>query len=124
MYEPRGVFGHSARVGWIELTLGDGINLPVSRYHVYGTDRARVDAIANRIEEFARRAGTGRSAAFGHYVDVGTRAFALMLIPFSLIARERRRAWLLFLASGALFFVAFALPVGALFPSLVIEGTR
>jgi hypothetical protein len=112
------------RIAELSLMLSASSAASRSHYHVAGFDRARVDAIANRIEAFGKSAASWRAPEYGDRARIAVKSLALLLLPMALALRHRRGSWLLYPVSVALFVTSYLFPFAVIFNSLVIAGTR
>jgi hypothetical protein len=91
-------------------------------YIVNGHDAARVQAITDRIERFGREHQTWRGPEIGEMARNAVKIVALLLLPLALALRDRRRVWLLYPASAALFAGSYLFPFAVVFSNLTITG--
>jgi hypothetical protein len=92
-------------------------------YTVWGRDRARVDAIADRIDAFGRASSTWRTPKNGEIIRTTLKVLGLILIPLALGLRDRRFAWTLYPTSLLVFAASYLIPFASLFTACRILGS-
>ena len=123
-YRERAGMLNRARVSSISFVLMASTVKRDNSYRVEGHDSARVNAIADSIEAFARRSATWRGPEGGEMAKTGLMVVALLLLPIALALRDRKRIWLLYPASAALFVASYLFPYATVFNNLVISASR
>jgi hypothetical protein len=91
-----------------------------NQYSVLGSERERVNEIADAIEAFGESHATWRTPRVGEAIKAAIQTVAVLLLPIGIAVRDRRASWVFYPAGLVLMAASYFIPFATLFSNFAM----